>query len=696
MTDNFEYPSGILIPGTKYKVIRRLGAGGMGTVYEVEDTNIEKRYVLKTLHASLSSRADLAERMRREARALARLEHRNIVQVITADVTADSLRLTYLVMEKLNGHTLRTVLDNKTRLNVDTACRLSIDLLNALYHAHENRIIHRDVKPENIFLHRDADGTTVTKLLDFGIMTEADPETHTQTGHNRFIGTLRYAAPEQLSGRPITAQTDIYAAGLCLYEIITGYGPFDDLSSTSEIAHAHLNTIAPPISRHVRVPRQLEDIVRRALAKDPADRQHDAFTFAAELNRFRKSQQGALEMASLSQVETVNDPFHLSTDPGAQQRGLGISGASFARPASGGASPPPAGAPLVGGAPPYPSAPQAGAGPGAAAPAMQPSPQPLRWSEGGSSEGGSGVRASGHGTGDYPQPPGYSGSGSVPDAGSSGPSPARPGFAALADAATEFDEGDGSGSGPFPPAAGETHENALAAPMTIGGPTPVPAASFRGPLSPHPASGGSVDRNAPTGTYAPPGAPDVERSGTAIMSSVDAPSDPGHPRTLTLPQPHLQPQGSLAHSAMPVNPSYATAPAAPPPAKRGLGPVIWIVVAGSAIGAVLAIGGIYQLSARGPKSAPETITATAPSPSALGAPASAAPEPAKTTSATENVGALDAGAPAAASASAGAASPAESAKAAEDRSHRHRDTPRPSGGSGSPSPSTKKLPGSGL
>ncbi|WP_394821227.1 protein kinase domain-containing protein [Pendulispora albinea] len=673
MTDNFEYPSGILIPGTKYKVIRRLGAGGMGTVYEVEDTNIEKRYVLKTLHASLSSRADLAERMRREARALARLEHRNIVQVITADVTADSLRLTYLVMEKLNGHTLRTVLDNKTRLNVDTACRLSIDLLNALYHAHENRIIHRDVKPENIFLHRDADGTTVTKLLDFGIMTEADPETHTQTGHNRFIGTLRYAAPEQLTGRPITAQTDIYAAGLCLYEIITGYGPFDDLTSTAEIANAHIATLAPPISKHVRVPRQLEDIVRRALAKDPADRQHDAFTFAAELNRFRKSQQGALDLAPLSQVETVADPFHLSTDPGLQQR-VAISGG---------------GRPMM------------AMGNGQAA-VQAATPQPVR-----SAEGGSGVRSSSAGH------PARSGSHSSSD-------PGHYRGSALADAATEFDEGDAPGA---PYASGmpshlirgvETHENASAPPMTANGPTPVPAAALRAGLAQPP-----VDRSAPTGTYAPPGAGHVQRSGTALMSAVDAPypSDldgatqlDGHPPTQTLQRQPSVPDARLhaeaqRTSAMPAAGPHAPTVAASPAAKRGMRPELWIVIAGSAIGAILAIGLIYyHLSTRGAKVSSEsgssaTPAAAAPTPVAANT-TEAAPVQAKASPSVESAAAtVDAGAAAATKAAEPKAETKQADSTDHARTHRApREAPR------TPTPATatqttppaKKLPGSGL
>src|SRR5580693_9709369 len=113
MTD---YPANQLIPGTVYKVIQLLGVGGMGAVYEVEDTTVGKRYVLKTLHAELRDRKEIAARINKEARVLARLSHPNIVEVVTAGMTGDSLRLPYFLMQKLNGHTLRAVLNEKTRL----------------------------------------------------------------------------------------------------------------------------------------------------------------------------------------------------------------------------------------------------------------------------------------------------------------------------------------------------------------------------------------------------------------------------------------------------------------------------------------------------------------------------------------------------------------------------------------------------
>src|SRR5271154_664947 len=221
-----EYQPSDPVPGTVYRVVRLIGAGGMGTVYDVEDITIGKRYVLKTLHPQLGAREDLARRMQNEARTLARLNHPNIVEVFTAGVTADDLRLPYYVMERLNGQSLRLVLEKKGVLDPVHAYHIAIDLLDALDHAHDKGVIHRDVKPDNIFLHRTSAGITLTKLLDFGIVSVLDGGNHETAG--RFLGTLRYAAPEQLRGERATPKSDVYSAALVVFEILAGRGPFDD------------------------------------------------------------------------------------------------------------------------------------------------------------------------------------------------------------------------------------------------------------------------------------------------------------------------------------------------------------------------------------------------------------------------------------------------------------------------------------
>jgi serine/threonine protein kinase len=282
-----DYQADERVPGSVYRVVRQIGAGGMGTVYEVEDTTIGKRYVLKTLHPQLGSRGDLARRMQNEARALARLAHPHIVEVITAGITADELRLPYFVMERLNGHPLRTVIQKNGRLELPHAYNIALELLSALDYAHRGGVIHRDVKPDNIFLHRGpSGGQTTTKLLDFGIMSLLDVVSR-ETG-GRFLGTLRYAAPEQLRGERPTPHMDLYCAGLVLYEMIAGRGPFDDEGDSRQVAAAHLKAPPPPLSRFAPVPPELDVIMASALAKSPADRPRDAASFAAVLHGLRR------------------------------------------------------------------------------------------------------------------------------------------------------------------------------------------------------------------------------------------------------------------------------------------------------------------------------------------------------------------------------------------------------------------------
>jgi serine/threonine-protein kinase len=299
MSSRGTYAQGELVAGTIYRVRRLLAEGGMGTVYDVEDTSIGKRYVLKTLHSDLGNRADLARRMQAEARVLAKLNHPNVVEVVTAGVTADDARLPFFVMERLNGQNLRLVLQKKGALEVHHACRIAIDLLDALDHAHDRGIVHRDVKPENIFLHRTVAGVTITKLLDFGVMTLLGSET--QTG-GRFVGTLRYAAPEQIAGEPVTPKADLYAAGLVLYEMLTGKGPFDDRVDAKEIAAAHLHAVPRRPSELVNIVPEVDEIVVRALAKDPKQRPKDAFAFAAAL---RSLQTQRVPARVLTQQTTV-------------------------------------------------------------------------------------------------------------------------------------------------------------------------------------------------------------------------------------------------------------------------------------------------------------------------------------------------------------------------------------------------------
>ena len=291
MGEAAQYAPGQQLAGTVYRVVRHLATGGMGSVYDVEDVTVGKRYVLKTLHPQLVSRHDLAKRMEAEARALAKLQHPNIVDVVTAGMTTDEQRMPFYVMERLNGQNLRVVIEKKGSLKLTHCYRIAIDVLDALEHAHENSVIHRDVKPENIFLHRNANGTNTTKLLDFGIMRLLDQKaSHTQ---GKFIGTLRYASPEQIFGGDLGPATDIYSLGVVLYEMLAGRGPFDEIGDAYAIGAAHAQLPPPPISRFAAVPPALEHLVMTSLAKQPQDRPRDCFSFASELRRMLRQEEAA-------------------------------------------------------------------------------------------------------------------------------------------------------------------------------------------------------------------------------------------------------------------------------------------------------------------------------------------------------------------------------------------------------------------
>ena len=279
-----EYQDGEVVPGTPYRVVSLLGAGGMGSVYEVEHVELGRRYVLKSLLRTLASRQDLIARMRNEWRALGKLQHPNIVDILNAGTTADAVP--YYVMERLEGETVRDRLQREGKLTIDEAARVARGTLFGLAAAHAIGIVHRDIKPANVFLTKDG----AVKVLDFGVAqvrrSEGDQKI---TAQGLAIGTPRYMSPEQASGDTADARSDLYATGLLLFEMIGGEGPFDDLGDTSQQMLAHLHRPARPLSRLAEVPPELEAIVKRALAKRPQDRPRSAEHMAAELAPFARA-----------------------------------------------------------------------------------------------------------------------------------------------------------------------------------------------------------------------------------------------------------------------------------------------------------------------------------------------------------------------------------------------------------------------
>lgn len=276
---------GIVVPGTVYRVIRPLGSGGMGDVYEVEHELLGLRRALKVLGRRVAGRDDLAERLRIEARALAGLRHPNLIEVHDLGVSSDN-RVFY-AMELLTGATLRELLERHGSFKVGQACDVAAQLLDALGAAHSRGMVHRDVKPENIFVQRNG----VIKLLDFGVAKAvfgASPSAP-KTAAGVAVGTPRYMAPEQAEGKAVDPRTDLYCVGLVLWEMLTGKNPFAELDQLAAAVATVLHGV-PPLedSGFGHLPESVRAAVRKATQRRPEDRYDDAASFAAELRAFRR------------------------------------------------------------------------------------------------------------------------------------------------------------------------------------------------------------------------------------------------------------------------------------------------------------------------------------------------------------------------------------------------------------------------
>jgi serine/threonine-protein kinase len=281
MTVQREFADGDVIPGTRYRVLSLVGVGGMGTVYEVEHTELGKRFMVKALQRHLALRADLTQRLRNEWRALGRLEHANIVTV--TDAGASENGVLFYVMERLDGETLSSRLRKHGALSFTQALEVAQGLLSALGAAHAIGIVHRDIKPSNVFL--PAGGGV--KLLDFGIAKIQDAQNDAITGRGYAMGTPRYMSPEQVRGDSVDGRTDLYAVGLVLFEMLTGHSVFSSHEGTDQVLLAQLTLEPPRLETLVDVPAALDDLVARLLDKDPRRRPETARVVLRELVRIR-------------------------------------------------------------------------------------------------------------------------------------------------------------------------------------------------------------------------------------------------------------------------------------------------------------------------------------------------------------------------------------------------------------------------
>jgi serine/threonine-protein kinase len=292
--------AGTLIDG-RYRVVQKIGAGGMADVYRAEDTHLGRDVALKLLHARFAQDREFVERFRREASSAAGLQHPNVVGVYDRGEFDGTY---YIAMEYCEGRSLKDIVA-RTALDPQRAIAIAKQILVAARFAHRRNVIHRDLKPHNVIL----DDEDNVKVTDFGI-ARAGASDITEVG--AIMGTAQYLSPEQAQGRPVTEASDLYSIGIVLFEMLTGRAPFDGDSAVA-VALKHVNQEPPSPREFVpALPPELEAVVLKSLAKDPAHRYRDADSFIKDLEVVeQRLRQGPVDVESTA----VFAPLAVDTAP---------------------------------------------------------------------------------------------------------------------------------------------------------------------------------------------------------------------------------------------------------------------------------------------------------------------------------------------------------------------------------------------
>ncbi|TDI14169.1 MAG: serine/threonine protein kinase, partial [Acidobacteria bacterium] len=283
-----------------YKILEKLGSGGMGEVFLALDSKLNRRVALKILPPELSGDADRRKRFEREAQAVAVLNHPNIVTLHSVE---ESEGIHFLTMELVEGETLSQAIPPHGMV-LEKFFDIAVPLADALAAAHQKGVIHRDLKPANVMVTPDG----VPKVLDFGLAKLAGPveegseatqlRTTSVTQDGKIVGTFSYMSPEQAEGKPVDARSDIFSLGILLYEMSTGQRPFQGDSNLSVLSSILKDTPQPVSDVNPRLPRAVARVIQRCLSKDPGDRFQTAQGLKAELASLKgESQSGDLAEA---------------------------------------------------------------------------------------------------------------------------------------------------------------------------------------------------------------------------------------------------------------------------------------------------------------------------------------------------------------------------------------------------------------
>ena len=258
----------------RYVVDRPIARGGMATVYRCVDRRLGREVAAKVMHEQYVHDEVFRERFRREARAMAQLSHPNLVNVYDFSASGGEV---FLVMELITGGTLRELLAERGPMPPHAAAAVMRGMLTGLAVAHEKGMVHRDIKPDNVLI----DASSRVKLSDFGLVRAAAETTQST---DQIVGTVAYLSPEQVDGSPTTAASDVYSAGIVLFELLTGQTPFD---GDTPLAHAYArlrSDVPAPSTLIAGVPKLFDELVATATSRNPADRFHDAADFLAALD----------------------------------------------------------------------------------------------------------------------------------------------------------------------------------------------------------------------------------------------------------------------------------------------------------------------------------------------------------------------------------------------------------------------------
>jgi len=298
------------ILGERYELIEKIGSGGMAIVYKAKCHLLKRHVAVKILRPELVEDESFVARFKRESLAAASLSHPNIVNIY--DVGEEN-GVYYIVMEYVNGKTLKEYIREKERLEWEEAVRIAAQICSALKHAHKNGIVHRDIKPQNILISED--GTV--KVADFGIARAVSSATVTIAGAN-VMGSVHYFSPEQARGGYVDEKSDIYSLGIVLYEMVTGNVPFEGDTAIS-VALKHIQErVKPPWELNPSIPKSLNDVIEKATEKDQAGRYQTAGEMLRDLQRVLRDPEGNFVVRNIdSDLPTqVMEPVKPNANPG--------------------------------------------------------------------------------------------------------------------------------------------------------------------------------------------------------------------------------------------------------------------------------------------------------------------------------------------------------------------------------------------